>query len=101
MVTLQGIRRELDNGWTARIALVALFWFVYKILDWSWAFASTALATKADLMGAAAVIAAVGAIPQALLTMAVNKYMEMRMQQPVLVEDRRQPEVVVPTVKGV
>lgn len=41
-------------------------------------FASTALSTKADLLGAAANIAAVAAIPQALLMLATNKYMEMR-----------------------
>lgn len=81
--------RQLDNGWFSRILLMAQFWFVYWILDWSMAFASTALSTKADLLGAAANIGAVAAIPQALLMLATSKYMEMRAAQPVVVSDRR------------
>lgn len=77
------IARQLDAGWFSRILLIAQFWFVYWILDWSMAFASTALATKADLMGAAANIAAVAAVPQALLMMATNAYMTMRGKIPV------------------
>jgi hypothetical protein len=72
------IARQLDAGWFSRLLLIAQFWFVYWILDWSMAFASTALATKSDLMGAAANIAAVAAVPQALLMMATNAYMTMR-----------------------
>ena len=82
------IGRQLDNGWFSRFLLLAQFWFVYWILDWSMSFASTALATKSDLMGAAATIGAVAAVPQALLMMATNKYMEMR-QQSVVIKDRR------------
>lgn len=79
----------LDAGWFSRILVVAQFYFVYWLLDWSMSFASTALATKADLMGSAANIAAVAAVPQALLMLATNKYMEMRAQQPVVITDRR------------
>lgn len=86
---LRKIEKMLDDGWFSRLLLVAQFWFVYWILDWSMAFASTALATKADLVGASANIAAVAAIPQALLMLATNKYMEMRSQQPKIIEDRR------------
>lgn len=86
------LNRQLDGGWFSRFALIAQFYFVWRILDWSWAFASTALATRADLMGAAAVIGAVAAVPQALLMLATNKYMEMRAAQPVVVGDRRKPE---------
>lgn len=70
----------LDAGWFSRILVIAQFYFVYWLLDWSMSFASTALATKADLMGSAANIAAVAAVPQALLMLATNKYMEMRSQ---------------------
>jgi hypothetical protein len=83
------VGRQLDNGWFSRLVLISQFWFVYKTLDWSWAFASTALAIKADLMGTAAVIGAVGAIPQALLMLATKAYMDMRAQQPRVIEDRR------------
>lgn len=72
------IGKLLDAGWFSRLLVVAQFWFVYWILDWSMSFASTALATKADLMGAAANIAAVAAVPQALLMLATNAYMQMR-----------------------
>ena len=75
---LRTIGRLLDAGWFSRLLVVAQFWFVYWILDWSMSFASTALATKADLMGAAANIAAVAAVPQALLMLATNAYMQMR-----------------------
>ena len=78
MNPLTWLGKMLDNGWFSRICLVAQFYFVWWILDWSMAFASTALATKADLLGASANIAAVAAIPQALLMLATNKYMEMR-----------------------
>ena len=78
MNLLRTIGRLLDAGWFSRLLVVAQFWFVYWILDWSMSFASTALATKADLMGAAANIAAVAAVPQALLMLATNAYMQMR-----------------------
>lgn len=51
---------------------------LFRMMDWTWAFASTALARGADLMGTAAIIAAVAAIPQALLTLATNKYAELK-----------------------
>lgn len=78
MNPFRSIGRLLDAGWFSRLLVVAQFWFVYWILDWSMSFASTALATKADLMGAAANIAAVAAVPQALLMLATNAYMQMR-----------------------
>lgn len=87
---LAWLGRGLDAGWFSRILVIAQFYFVYWLLDWSMSFASTALATKADLMGSAANIAAVAAVPQALLMLATNKYMEMRaQQQTVIVTDRR------------
>jgi len=89
MKFISTIAKKLDEGWFSRLLLLAQFAFVYMILDWSWAFASTALATKADLMGTAAVIGAVAAIPQALLMMATNAYMQMRQHRPVVVSDRR------------
>jgi hypothetical protein len=72
------IGRWLDEGWFSRLLVIAQFWFVYWIVDWSMAFASTALAMKSDLLGAAANIGAVAAVPQALLMLATNAYMQMR-----------------------
>ena len=51
---------------------------LFRMMDWTWAFASTAMVKGSDLMGVAAVIAAVAAVPQALLTLATNKYVEMK-----------------------
>lgn len=82
MNPLVWLSKQLDAGWFSRILVLAQFYFVYWILDWSMSFASTALATKADLLGTSATIAAVAAIPQALLMLATNKYMEMRGQTP-------------------
>jgi hypothetical protein len=93
------IARQLDAGWFSRILLMAQFWFVYWILDWSMAYASTALATKAELMGAAANIAAVAAVPQALLMMATNSYMQMRAQQFSAPADRRGKSVADKTTQ--
>jgi NAD/NADP transhydrogenase alpha subunit len=66
------------HGYLAMVFLIAQFYLVYFMVDWAKAFGSTALATKADLMGAAAIIGAVSAVPQALLMLATNKYIEMR-----------------------
>ena len=87
MNPLTWIGRQLDAGMFSRLLVVAQFWFVYWILDWSMAFASTALsictgaAPKCDLLGAAANIGAVAAVPQALLMLATNAYMQMRGQR--------------------
>jgi hypothetical protein len=89
MNVLAWIAKQLDGGWFARILVLLQFGFVWWLLDWSMAFASAALYSKADLMGAAANIAAVAAVPQALLMLATNKYMEMRAAHPTVIADRR------------
>lgn len=68
----------LDSG-VIRLALMAgMFWIATTLTNWAMAFGSTALAMKSDLMGAAAVIAAVSAAPIAILTMLVNNYLKVR-----------------------
>ena len=69
---------RLNQGWVSRILLAAQFYLAYVMTDWAMAFGSTALSMGKDLIGAAAVIAAVAAAPQALLMMATNAYMAMR-----------------------
>ena len=82
------LAQQLDAGWFSRLLVIAQFWFVYWILDWSMAFSSTALSVctnanaKCDLLGSAANIAAVAAVPQALLMLATNAYMAMRGKAP-------------------
>lgn len=68
----------LDEGWLSRLFLLAQFYLAYFMVDWAMAFGSTALAVKADLLGAAGIIGAVAAMPQALLMLATNKYIEFR-----------------------
>jgi hypothetical protein len=70
----------LDQGWMSRGFLVAQFWLAFHMTDWAMAFASTALAVpnRPDLLGVAATIGAVAAVPQALLMLATNKYIEFR-----------------------
>lgn len=75
---LNSANQLLDAGWFSRILVLMQFGFVYWMLEWAMAFASTAIYAKADLMATAAVIAAVFVGPQALLMLATNKYMEMR-----------------------
>ena len=72
------MRNILDNGWIRIALLVGMFWVATDLLFWAKAFASTALATKADLMGAAAMIGAVASAPIAILTLLVTKYLEYR-----------------------
>jgi hypothetical protein len=94
------LHRLLSEGWFSRALLLLQFYFVYWTLDWSMAYASTALAAvvqnpvaKADvLMGAAANIGAVFVGPQALLMMATSRYMEMRSKTPIMMADRRQAD---------
>lgn len=69
----------LVDRFFSRGLIVAVFWMAWRFSEWSWAFAGTAIAQeKPDLTGAAAVIGAVGVLPLGLVTLAVNKYMEMR-----------------------
>jgi hypothetical protein len=83
------IERRLDAGWFSRILVGVQIWLAWDLLVWSQAFASTALATSKDLMGAAATVGAVAAAPLGLVTLAVNKYMELRSTRPLVLQDRR------------
>lgn len=96
MNPLAWIGRQLDAGWFSRILVAVQIWFAFDLMTWSQAFASTALATGKDLTGAAGVIAATAAAPLGLVTLAVNKYMELRSVRPVVIKDRRRNEAVDP-----
>lgn len=77
---LQSLSEILDQGWMSRLFLFAQFYLAFFMVDWAMAFASTALAQTGpkDFLGVAAVITAVAAVPQALLMLASNKYIEFR-----------------------
>lgn len=92
---LSKISTSASERWFSRALVAFQLWFCYFIVDWSMAFSSTALAmcsnptVKCDLLGAAANVGAVAAIPQALLMLATNAYMQMRAQKPAEIVDRR------------
>ena len=86
---LTWLGKKLDEGWFSRLMMVGIGYFAWDVLSWSEAFASTALATKSDLMGTAAVLAATSAAPLGLLTLALNKYLEMRAAQPRIIDRRK------------
>jgi hypothetical protein len=70
--------REFVDDYDQLFILIMHLLVLFRMMDWTWAFASTALSKGSDLMGTAAVIAAVAAVPQALLTLATNKYAELK-----------------------
>lgn len=72
------MRNILNNGWIRVALLVGMFWIAADLTFWAKAFASTALATKADMTGTALVIGAVASAPIAILTLLVTKYLEFR-----------------------
>lgn len=76
------MKNILDNGWIRVALLGAVLYTALRLSEWAMAFASTALATKADLMGAAAVVGAVSAAPIAILSLLLSKYMEFRKDKP-------------------
>lgn len=92
MNLLGRIGQQLDAGWFSRILVAIQIWFAWDLLLWSKAFASTALANGADLTGAAANVAAVAAAPLGLVTLAVNKYMEMRGPKSYVITGRRKED---------
>lgn len=85
------VGRQLDNGLFSRLLVGVQIWLAWDLLSWSQAFASTALAipSKPDLLGVAATVGAVAAAPLGLVTLAVNKYQEVRATKPIVMQDRR------------
>ncbi len=76
------VKRLLDSG-PIRAAIIAyLLWFAHDLTRWAMAFASSALASKAEMSGVAAVIVSTSAAPIAILTLLTNKYLETRKDAP-------------------
>lgn len=72
-----GVERFVSD-WLTEALVVAVIALAVKLTAWSAQYADTALVAKADLMGVAAVIAAVAAAPLGILTLLLNKYSEIR-----------------------
>ena len=76
------IELRLSQGsWFRRFLAIAVLLFTYKLTEWGIHFAESGLQAKADLMGIAAVIGALGTGPIALLTLLLNKYIEQRIDE--------------------
>lgn len=77
--TLDWIEKRLDSGSYFRRALAtAVVVLTFKLTEWGTHFAEVGLVAKADLLGIAAVLAAVAGIPVAILSLVFNKYVESR-----------------------
>lgn len=72
------MKNILDNGWIRVALLGGMFYVALDLTFWAKAFASTALATKADMTGVSMVIASVASAPIAILTLLVTRYLEFR-----------------------
>ncbi len=77
--TFEWVEERLDRGaWFRRGLAAATLVLAFSLTAWGMKFADSALMAKADLMGVAAVIGAVAAIPLALLTMLFRGYVDSR-----------------------
>lgn len=80
--SLDWLEKRLDSGsYFRRALLIAVVVLTFKLTEWGTHFAEVGLATKADLLGIAAVLAAVAGIPVAILSMVFNKYVETRVKE--------------------
>lgn len=64
--------------WFRRCLAIAVLLYTFRLTNWGAQYAMLALGTGADLMGVAAIIGAVAAIPLGLVTLVFNKYNEKR-----------------------
>lgn len=69
-------KRLKDSSLDFILGAGIVMYLVFKLSDWGMVYANNALAKGADLMGTAAVIAAVAGIPTALLTLVFNVYVK-------------------------
>lgn len=72
------LSKFLGLRWFRRALAIAVLMFTFRLTTWGANYAMLAIATDKDLMGVAAVIGAVAAIPLGLLTLLFNKYEEKR-----------------------
>lgn len=81
--TIKWFEQRLNEGsWFRRFLAITVLLFTYKLTEWGTHFAEAALVAKADLMGVAGIIGAVGTGPIALLTLLITKYIESRNNEP-------------------
>lgn len=66
-----------------RALILAILWFTYRLTTWGMTFADHALSIGADLLGVAAILGAVAAMPLGILTLLFNKYDALRKQDDV------------------
>jgi hypothetical protein len=74
------LNKLLGLRWFRRALIIAVLCFTFRLTTWGANYAVMALSLDKDLVGAAAIIGAVAAIPLGLLTMLFNKYEEKRVK---------------------
>lgn len=67
----------LFKDWFGELLLLFIIGFTVKLTIWGMQFADLALQAKVSLVDAAASIGAVAGIPIAMLTLALNKYLDL------------------------
>jgi hypothetical protein len=63
--------------------IIAILLFTYRLTTWGMQYADKALLAGADLLGVAAILGAVAAMPLGILTLLFNKYDSLRKQENV------------------
>jgi hypothetical protein len=63
--------------WFGEALLVFVLGYTVKLTTWAASYADLAMANKAPLVDTAAAIGAVAGIPIAMLTLALNKYLDL------------------------
>lgn len=76
---LKWAETRMDEGaWFRRFYVVAATVLTWQVVSWSFQFSREALAAKADLLGVAAVIGAIGTIAAAVQGFAFKQYLDSK-----------------------
>jgi hypothetical protein len=79
---IQWLEQRFNTGfWFRRGIAIAVLVITIRLTEWGMRYADSALAAKADLLGVAAVIGAVAAVPIGLVTLLFSKYQEWRQNE--------------------
>lgn len=70
------------SGWFGELFIIFVCYIAVRLTTWGMWFADRALDKGSDLTGAAAILAAVGALPLGLLTLVATNYIKMRANTP-------------------
>jgi hypothetical protein len=69
--------QTIVSKWFGETLLIFIVGYTVYLTSWAMGFANLALAAKVSLVDTASAIAAVAGIPIAMLTLALNKYLDL------------------------